>query len=342
MEIDEDISSIESIGVEDAECSFGDISRISGDNSIQSQNNSNQTSISTSADEITFDPTAFIEISDILGLVGKNWMIFRVSPLWNLKFDKNYLASLSKHFTLSIKKNIATNIKSQKHDSNLQISGTLEVKEAYQECIALKIQVINTENDTLMYDGVLLKTPDYTTKKDKSNLLDMPVLLVQGSKPILTAVHNWLAESFDCVVRPYEFASYEFLWLIAISMGDAGQSYNETVLYHYLYNYEFSKCHTDIKFCIESEFLRSTLTKLSINRSNTEATSFHYSDLIKVQSEIEDHFKLSSGINASKLRLKAFEAPKVATINVSGKILIRSSTLMDLILKYLMELEHRK
>lgn len=60
--------------------------------------------------------------------------------------------------------------------------------------------------------------------------------------------------------------------------------------------------------------------RLSLNRSSSEATSFHYSDLIKVQSDIEDHFKITSGINVSKLKLKAFEAPKVASINVSGKV----------------------
>jgi len=57
-----------------------------------------------------------------------------------------------------------------------------------------------------------------------------------------------------------------------------------------------------------------------LNRSSSAATSFHYSDLIKVQSDIEDHFKITCGINVSKLKLKAFEAPKVASINVSGKV----------------------
>jgi len=42
--------------------------------------------------------------------------------------------------------------------------------------------------------------------------------------------------------------------------------------------------------------------------------------LIKVQSEIEDRFNITSGINPSKLKLKAFKAPKVASINVSGKV----------------------
>lgn len=57
-----------------------------------------------------------------------------------------------------------------------------------------------------------------------------------------------------------------------------------------------------------------------MNQSSSEATSFHYSDLLKVQSEIEDHLKITSGINASKLKLRAFEAPKVASFNVSGKV----------------------
>lgn len=89
----------------------------------------------------------------------------------------------------------------------------------------------------------------------------MPILMVQGNKSFIMAVHNWLTNHFDCVIRPYEFALYQFLWLIAISMGDAGQSYNETVLYHYIYKYELSKGQTDVKCYIESEFLRSTLAK---------------------------------------------------------------------------------
>lgn len=89
----------------------------------------------------------------------------------------------------------------------------------------------------------------------------MPVLMVQGSKPIIETVHLWLTEYFDCVLRPYEFAFYEFLWLIAISMGEAGQLYNETILYHYLYKYEFSMGHMAVKCNVESELLRSTLAK---------------------------------------------------------------------------------
>lgn len=60
--------------------------------------------------------------------------------------------------------------------------------------------------------------------------------------------------------------------------------------------------------------------RLSLNQSSSEATSFQYSDLIKVHSEIEDHLKMTSGINVSKLKLKAFEAPKIASINRSGTV----------------------
>lgn len=90
----------------------------------------------------------------------------------------------------------------------------------------------------------------------------MPILMVQGNRSISGAIHNWLTERFDCVIHPYEFALYQFLWLIAISMGDAGQSYNETVLYHYLYKYELTKGQVDIKCYAESQFLRSVLAKL--------------------------------------------------------------------------------
>lgn len=89
----------------------------------------------------------------------------------------------------------------------------------------------------------------------------MPVLMVQGNKSIIAAVHSWLTNHFDCAIRPYEFAFYQFLWLIALSMGDAGQLFNETVLYHYLYQYELSKGQMDVKCYVESEFLRSILAK---------------------------------------------------------------------------------
>lgn len=62
--------------------------------------------------------------------------------------------------------------------------------------------------------------------------------------------------------------------------------------------------------------------RLSLNQLSSEATSFQYSDLIKVHSEIEDHLKMTSGINVSKLKLKAFEAPKIASINSSGTVSI--------------------
>lgn len=94
----------------------------------------------------------------------------------------------------------------------------------------------------------------------------MPVLMVQGNQMFITAIHNWFTNHFDCVIRHYEFTQCQFLWLIAISMGDAGQSYNETVEYQYIYNYQLSKGKMDVKCSVESEFLRSTLTKL-VNRS---------------------------------------------------------------------------
>lgn len=89
----------------------------------------------------------------------------------------------------------------------------------------------------------------------------MPVLMVQGNKSIITEVHNWLTNNFDCLIRPYEFSFYQFLWLIALSMSDAGQFYNETVLYHYLYKYELSKGQMDVKCYVESEYLRLILVK---------------------------------------------------------------------------------
>lgn len=89
----------------------------------------------------------------------------------------------------------------------------------------------------------------------------MPILIVQGNKSIIIAVHNWLTERYDCVIRPFEFLSYQFLWLIAISMGDAGKLYNETILYHYIYKNELSKGKMDLKYFVDSKFLRSTLAK---------------------------------------------------------------------------------
>ncbi|KAL4090600.1 hypothetical protein QTP88_025400 [Uroleucon formosanum] len=357
MEIDEDLSVIEAdpISPEVSSESFGDISCITNDDkendnvedphSIETDE-SDQEDVSMSELESgivdsTFDPTALIEISDILELVGKNWSIFRVSPLWNLNFDTNYLNLLSKKLKKCLLNHVSTNMKNQKNSLSA-ISVEIEAKEAHHECIALKICVVNNDTNSKLYTGLLLKSPNYKQNYDKNNLSDMPILMVQGNKSFSIAIHNWLTEYFDCVIRPFEFALYQFLWLIAISMGDAGQLYNETVLYHYLYKYESSKGQMDVKCYAESEFLRSVLAKLSLNRSSSETTSFHYSDLIKVQSDIEDHFKITSGINVSKLKLKAFEAPKVASINVSGKIHVWSSTLIDLMLKYLMELQNNK
>ncbi|KAL5233389.1 hypothetical protein ACI65C_000799 [Semiaphis heraclei] len=358
MEIDEDISIIEAdpIAPEVSSESFGDISCITNDDN-EKENVEDPHSIETDesdeedvtmsgsesgiVEDFTFDPTALIEISDILDLVGKNWTIFRVSPLWNLNFDIEYLNLLSKKLKKFLINHISTNMKNQKN-SFTEISVEIEAKEANLECIALKIHVVNNNTNSKLYTGLLLKSPNYNQNYDKNNLSDMPILMAQGNKSFLVVIHNWLTEHFDCVIRPFEFALYQFLWLIAISMCDAGQLYNETVLYHYLYKCESSKGQMDVKCYAESEFLRSVLAKLSLNRSSSEATSFHYSDLIKVHSDIEDHFKITSGINVSKLKLKAFEAPKVASINVSGKIHVWSSTLIDLILKYLMELQNNK
>lgn len=127
-----------------------------------------------------------------------------------------------------------------------------------------QIEVINDNKAaTHLYTGLLLKSPNYTEKFNKTNLSDMPVLMVQGNEMFINAINNWFTNHFDCVIRRYEFTQYQFLWLIAISMGDAGQSYNETVVYHYIYNYELSKGKMYVECSVvESEFLRSTLTKL--------------------------------------------------------------------------------
>ncbi|XP_025411458.1 uncharacterized protein LOC112684254 isoform X2 [Sipha flava] len=280
-----------------------------------------------------------MEISDVLGLVGKKWSIYRVSPLWNLQFKAKYLKSISEQ----LKDYITSNLKKHKQvHSFSNISVEIEAKEVHDECIALKIQVIYLESNILLYTGVLLKSPNYSEKYNMTKLSEMPVLMVQGNTSFILAVHEWLAEHFDCIIRPYEFANYQVLWLIAISMADAGTSYNNTVSYHYLFKYELSKGKMDVKCSVESEFLRSTLSKISLIQSLTsEENSFHYSHLIKIHAEIEDHFKMTSGINVSKLKLIAFEAPKVVSINVSGKIRAESSTLMDLIMNYIMELVNK-
>lgn len=119
----------------------------------------------------------------------------------------------------------------------------------------------NSETNNQLYTGILLKSPKYTENYNKNNLSDMPVLMVQGNKSIVATVHLWLTDHFDCIIRPYEFALYQMLWLIALSMGDAGQLYNETVIYHYLYKYELSKGELDVKCRVDSELLRSILAK---------------------------------------------------------------------------------
>jgi len=73
-----------------------------------------------------------------LDLVGKNWTIFRVSPLWNLNFDADYLNLLSKKLKKYLINHISTNMKNQK-SSFSEISVEIEAKEANLECIALKV-----------------------------------------------------------------------------------------------------------------------------------------------------------------------------------------------------------
>lgn len=109
---------------------------------------------------------------------------------------------------------------------------------------------------------MLLKSPNYTEKYNMTKLSEMPVLMVQGNTSFILAVHKWISEHFDCIIRPYEFAFYQVLLLIAISMADAGHLYNNTVSYYYLFQYELSKGKMDVKCSVESEFLRSTLSKL--------------------------------------------------------------------------------
>lgn len=73
-----------------------------------------------------------------LDLVGKSWSIFRVSPLWNLNFDTNYLNLLSKKLKKFLINHISTNKKNQKTCFS-EISVEIEAKEANHECIALKV-----------------------------------------------------------------------------------------------------------------------------------------------------------------------------------------------------------
>lgn len=64
-------------------------------------------------------------------------------------------------------------------------------------------------------------------------------------------------------------------------------------------------------------FYKFLIYRISFNRAEV---SFNYLDLIKVQSDIDDFFKITTGINTSKLKLNSFKAPKVALINISGKV----------------------
>lgn len=76
----------------------------------------------------------FLFIHFILGLVGKKWSIYRVSPLWNLHFSTKYLKSISEQ----LKKYLTSNLKKQKHSFS-QMSVEIEAKEVQEECIALKV-----------------------------------------------------------------------------------------------------------------------------------------------------------------------------------------------------------
>lgn len=71
----------------------------------------------------------------ILGLVGKNWSIFHVSPLWNLNFSTEYLNVICEQLNKILVKHIATNLK----NSFSQISVDIVPKEAHHENIALKV-----------------------------------------------------------------------------------------------------------------------------------------------------------------------------------------------------------
>jgi len=77
-----------------------------------------------------------------LDLVGKTWSLFRVSPLWNLNFDTNYLNLLSKQLKNFLINHLSTNMKNQ-INSFSQISVEIESKEAHHECIALKVMKYN-------------------------------------------------------------------------------------------------------------------------------------------------------------------------------------------------------
>lgn len=72
----------------------------------------------------------------ILGLVGKKWSIYRVSPLWNLNFSSIYLDQLSKQLNTFLTKSTATNSKNQKI---FEICVKFEAIEAQHECIAVKV-----------------------------------------------------------------------------------------------------------------------------------------------------------------------------------------------------------
>lgn len=118
--------------------------------------------MSASIEDFTYDPTAQIEVSDILGktimnfsaiysmyilincfyifsgLVGKNWSIFCVSPLWNLKFSTDYLNLLSKELNNHLINHSSTILKNQ-IKSIPQISVEIEAKEGHHECLALMV-----------------------------------------------------------------------------------------------------------------------------------------------------------------------------------------------------------
>lgn len=70
-----------------------------------------------------------------LGLVGKNWSIFHVSPLWNLHFNTGHLNESCK----KLKKSLEMHFKTNSNKSFEHISVKIEPKEAHHENIALKV-----------------------------------------------------------------------------------------------------------------------------------------------------------------------------------------------------------
>ncbi|KAH3778395.1 centromere protein L-like [Dreissena polymorpha] len=168
-----------------------------------------------------------IEENNIKQLIGKQWHMFRLTPLFNFKSKKSdlsmYSKTLSSHIAAETKKGLFVDI-TEPGDATVNLFSGLDtgVDDPKAVLIEVKGKARNKTEEKVVCQAVLFST-DLEFKPLRPEELDnftyYSSMLIHGPVAVSDTVQNWLEVQFDCRVIKQTFTAQQLGFMAAMFTG---------------------------------------------------------------------------------------------------------------------------